>query len=130
MYLYSDNEIGNEGLMALSQNISNIRQLRKLNISFNKIEESGLISLCDNLSFVTRLRLLDFSSNNIGRLGAETFNKSLHFLPNLILINYTNNNIKDECIASFCLNCSNLSELDSLFLCSMNILKIYIKINR
>ncbi|MGC0371452.1 MAG: hypothetical protein DGJ47_000141 [Rickettsiaceae bacterium] len=92
----SANQIGDEGAIALAENLKKHNlQLKALNLSGNQIGDEGVAALTKNLQH-QRLKILGLSNNQIGDEGAVALANYLKEHPALRILNLHINQIGDE----------------------------------
>uniref|UniRef100_A0ACB8FJW1 Uncharacterized protein n=1 Tax=Sphaerodactylus townsendi TaxID=933632 RepID=A0ACB8FJW1_9SAUR len=88
-----ENEIGDEGVAALSDILPRLCSLETLNLSQNKITNVGVEKLAGALPSLPSLKTLSVYNNSIGDAGAENFAKALPELASLRELNIQFNKI-------------------------------------
>lgn len=76
-YRQSDNNIGDSGLLSLSEAMANHRKLNTLELSFNRITSVGIQSFIDSVIGYTALQHLLLDNNKLGDAGAKSLSLAL-----------------------------------------------------
>lgn len=93
----SFNNIGEEGIEAISNNLKYVKKLFKLYLDHNKINDKCVVMLSDALKYVDDLAYLYLGYNFITDYGIIYFFDKICKLPNLFLhINVNNNFFHDD----------------------------------
>jgi hypothetical protein len=92
----SANDIGDEGVIALSQALARNAAITNLNLAFNNIGDEGVEALARILARNTTITNLNLSFNNIGDKGVEALSQALAINTTITTLNLSSNNIKDR----------------------------------
>jgi len=93
---FSDQKIGAEGAIALSEVLKNHSNLNRLYLENNQIGDEGAIALSEALKNHSNLNVLSLNNNQIGDEGAIALSEALKNHSNLQYLWLHNNQIGDE----------------------------------
>lgn len=91
--IFSKNNIGDEinSIKILSNNLSALPNLKKIDLSINKISDEGVGILFEKLKNCKKIREINLSSNKLTSKSISVIGEYIRFYKNLVLIDLKNN---------------------------------------